>query len=134
MISRLLAILMCCQVLFCPALCVDCCASHSVCKHEQSEICDCCSGSESSIPGEQNQPGAPCDPCSDSCNCFCGGAFTPQADEISAVDVIGQVVVPFDVPWQLAPHVSIDCHENRREKFKKLFGRGLLRAYCVLLI
>lgn len=125
---------MCCQVLFCPALGVDCCASRLDCKHEWSESCDCCLGAESSIPGEQNQPGAPCDPFSDSCNCFCGGAVTTQADQISAVDVVGQLVIPLDAQLLLAPQATVECHDNSRENLKKLFGRELLRAYCVLLI
>ena len=134
MTSRLLAMFMCCQVLFCPALCVNFCKSQEVCNYDRSEQCDCCSGSDSSIPGEQKQPGSPCDPGSDSCNCFCGGAVALQAEELLVVDFFGQLVIPRDVQLQIDPRTGLECYTDRHEDNRKLFGRELLRAYCVLLI
>lgn len=140
MLSRLLALMMCCQVLVCPALCIDCCASIDVCSQVQSaDSCDCCSStcSESGKDKQSNapcQPG-PCDPTSESCNCFCGGAVAPQADELFIVDASCWAFDDWflSVP-NLGSQLKLQLFKFNRECEAKLYGRGLLRAHCVLLI
>ncbi|MBN8604966.1 MAG: hypothetical protein J0M26_28475, partial [Planctomycetes bacterium] len=133
--SILIRLLMSIQVLLCPALCVGTCATHERFSQVESvATCGCCSDVCASTPLENGPAAPPCDPCSDSCNCFCGGAVTSQVDEISAVDAVGQLVAPLDPQLRMAPQAIVSSHEKCHEDGTKLFGRGLLRAYCVLLI
>lgn len=140
MLTRLLALLMCCQVLVCPALCIDCCTSIDDYRQGQSvDCCDCCSSvcfgsnkdSQSNVPC---QPG-PCDPTSERCNCFCGGKVAPQADEILTVDAPFCPLVGWFQPESILVSKSKSqlCRVNC-ECDATLFGRGLLRAHCLLLI
>jgi len=69
LVRNLLAILMCLQVLVCPALCIDVCQLHEQANGPSSHLegslqCHCC-GSDASPENESN---APCDPSSECCN------------------------------------------------------------------
>lgn len=140
MLKRLLALLMCCQVLVCPALCSGCCASIDECRQGPSrDFCDCCSsvGSGSNKDSQSNvpcQPG-PCDPTSENCNCFCGGKVAPQADEHLILDVPFCAFVDWFQPESILGSQSKSqlCRFNC-ESDATLFGRRLLRAHCLLLI
>ncbi len=140
MLSRLMAILMCCQVLVCPVLCIDCCASNDDQGRVQTaDRCDCCS-SACSRSNRDNQPNvpcqpSPCDPTSESCNCFCGGAVAPHADELLIFDAICLAYVDcFLSEPNLVSQSKSQLFQFNCECDAKLSGRGLLRAHCVLLI
>ena len=135
LVARLIALLMCCQVLVCPALCIDVGQSHQVdCSDagsaETSVFCDCCSRTNSSDDSD-----APCDPCSDGCGCFCGGALPPDADalEVSFTSFL-KLTIPFESRfWNLSCDFVLPPFDVQPDD-AKIFGRALLRAHCILLI
>ena len=135
MVSRLIALLMCCQVLVCPALCIDFGQSHQVdcsaiASAESSVFCDCCSRTNGSDDSD-----APCDPCSDGCGCFCGGALPPDADalEVSFTSFL-KLTIPFESRfWSLSCDFLLPPFDGQPND-AKIFGRALLRAHSILLI
>ena len=136
LVRNLLAILMCLQVLVCPALCIDVCQLHEQANGPSSHLegslqCHCC-GSDASPENESN---APCDPSSECCNCFCGGAVVSETDSVylpihfavSDVATIAQCAFTTEHTdcVQPAEHVADGA---------LIFGSAILCAYCVLQI
>lgn len=137
LISRVLSLLMCCQVMVCPALCIDFGASQWGCSFgESTGSCDCLSVACSCLPGDNEPSDAPCDPCSDCCSCFCGGAIAPQVEEFSIVsDSSWTSAVSFDSERTLFAQASSQSIGNECQSHDSvLSGRELLLAYCILLI
>lgn len=140
--ETLLILFMCCQVLVCPALCISKCAHSKVaeCSQETSSGCQCCGKSESTEDdsnGVENEPSAipplPLD--SSNCpDCFCSGT-----------SLIGKEAV-VDLEFSPVPHamartetldfsfVDLASSFERSPPPFPIYGRGLLRRYCVLLI
>lgn len=131
----LIRLLMSIQVLLCPALCVGTCATHERFSQVESvATCGCCSDVCASTPLENGPAAPPCDPGSDSCNCFCGGAVVLHGEELNVVTLDRHFVILDDCFFAISKRInrlpaSVDglCQT-------KLHGRELLRAYCNLLI
>lgn len=139
---RLIHLLMCVQVLVCPALCANCC-DHRDLAHfsvtdtdENAKTCDCCrSCSRGEINKEEgNKSNPPCEPttCSD---CFCSGALPPSGDYADLFDTMF-LFSALPVDWKA---IETDLNQVRPTSDRaadgcELFGRGLLRAHSRLLI
>jgi hypothetical protein len=139
--SRLLALLMCCQVLVCPALCMTKCTpsvdqtgfkavdhSSSSCQCFPHATQDC-----SEAPRGPN-PENPVDENSDCPDCFCSGSLVISKDTVADIELDefnGVFVIGME-----AEHTgnSFDPIDTLADSSRSLFGRGLLRRYCVLLI
>lgn len=137
LVTRFLTLLMCFQVLICPALCIDFCQEHTsgiagTLNIESISTCDCCSFGDSQEKGDSD---APCDPCSKSCNCFCGGALPPDLDLADLSDIfVGLEFASFESRFVvLGIDEVLSCAESRTDQ-ASISGRALLRAYCILLI
>lgn len=138
---RLLSLLMCVQVLVCPALCVAKCAHKSTANVSQSNStevvvkCDCCTNSmqNNGEPAESRRPG-PSKNSSDCPDCFCSGSLVLGKDSVADVE--------FDVVSSLMHSLAMDLFTlhpsciaaNQENSSPPLFGRELLRKYCELLI
>ncbi len=128
---------MCFQVLICPALCIDFCQEHTsgiagTLNIESTSSCHCCSIADIQ---EKSDSDAPCDPCSESCNCFCGGALPPDTDFVELADTV--VALEFASFESRFVVLGIDEDLSRAESRPdqaSISGRALLRAYCILLI
>ena len=141
MVSRLLNLLMCFQVLICPALCLAKCA-HSVSavggfnsSKGTAPTCKCCPHeiSKSDQTQDPTRPKKPSDS-SDCPDCFCSGSLVIVKDSVAEIDFehVGIVFVDFAIT-ELAQS-SIDAPVCSFDSSRPLYGRDLLRKYCVLLI
>ena len=140
--DKLLVLLLCCQVLVCPALCMLKCAYMATppCSQKAESACHCCGpqGSHNNNRSDDSleksdSPNRPTQP-TDCPDCFCSGSlvigkevtadldFNPISHALSSVDysdISQSLLVP-----------SLD----RTSSPRLLYGRVLLRKYCVLLI
>ena len=141
MVSRFLSLLMCFQVLICPALCMAKCA-HPVSavgglggSQGTEKTCKCCphEKSESDQTQDPTRPKQPSDS-SDCPDCFCSGSLVIVKDSVAEIDFehVGIVFVDFAIT-ELAQS-SIDAPVCSFNLTRSLYGRDLLRKYCVLLI
>lgn len=134
--------LMCCQVLVCPALCISKCAYPKVaqCRQDTGSVCHCCDKSESDgddSNGVENErstiPPSPLDS-SDCPNCFCSG--TSLIGREAVVDLEFGHVSPGMASTEalILSLVDLASSLDRSPSPLSIYGRGLLRRYCVLLI
>jgi len=137
-----LILFMCCQVLVCPALCIFKCAHSTVaeCSQETSSGGRCCGTSESMVDdsnGVQDErstiPPPPSDS-SDCPDCFCSGTLLIGKEAIVDLEFS-------PVSHALASTETLDfsflglaSSFDRSSPPLSIYGRGLLRRYCVLLI
>lgn len=138
---RLLSLLMCVQVLVCPALCVAKCAHKSTANVSQSKSaevvakCDCCSKSmpTNGEPSDSKRPG-PTKDSSDCPDCFCSGSLVLGKDSVADIefDVVSSVVHSLAMDLFIQQPSCIAA--NQENSSPPLFGRELLRRYCELLI
>ena len=139
--ERFLVLLMCVQVLVCPALCVAKC-SHTIasasivaCSTEASSGCGCCShdAPKDQPPIDSDQPQTPCDS-SDCPDCFCTGSLVVAKESVAQID-FAQVGL-YEVFQGCCDLVGLQADATSRafDISRPLYGRALLRTYCVLLI
>ncbi len=141
MVSRFLTLLMCFQVLICPALCMAKCA-HSVSAvdglgySQGTEMtCKCClheqSNSEQTQDSKRQKQPSDSSDCPD---CFCSGSLVIEKDSVAEIDFehVGIVFVDFAI-FELAQS-SINAPVCTFDSSRSLYGRDLLHAYCILLI
>jgi hypothetical protein len=136
LVPRIIAILMCLQVLVCPVLCNDFCDFHEQFGSAPSQLevppaCHCCDSGTSEGGGSD----APCDPSSECCNCFCGGALVSETDSIC--DLHDFVVLDFAVNESYTSSMGqADCAKPADHLTDRalVFGRAILRAYSILQI
>jgi hypothetical protein len=133
--SRLIALLMCCQVLVCPALCGS--KHDSVAKDLESPYatipsCPCCAD-HCSRPDDRQEsrpdPVTPCDPP----DCFCTGALILVKDISSEVELRELLISTIDV-MELESRGPREVAPVTYSTSPFLYGRALLRQYCVLLV
>ena len=138
----IIILFMCCQVLVCPALCVSRCAHSTAPEYSQetSSGCHCCNLFESTgddSNGVENNrstiPTLPSDP-SDCPDCFCSGnsligkhavvdlESSPVSQSLARIET-------FNFRF-----VGLATSVDRSPSPLPIYGRGLLRNYCVLLI
>lgn len=133
--------LMCIQVLICPVLCADGCGRHDLAQSSVTQAkaspktCRCCPNKE--LDAEHDRGGDSRQPCDHSTcgNCFCSGAL-PLADGISELltSMIFVTALPVDRQHLTRGDCQVPSRIEHLSDFTELYGRGLLRAHCILLI
>jgi hypothetical protein len=96
--------------------------------------CHCCH-EEQSHNNESNESPRPQSPddCSECPNCFCAGSWVLVKDLASAIEfTLATNSVAFLAKPSFVPP-SLDSYEST-ESFGPLYGRNLLRRYCVYLL
>lgn len=138
MISKILSLLMCCQVLVCPALCGLKCAPIAI---EVSEIsastvdivqCHCCP-IKNSCNGDQSNSQIPQLPCSDCPDCFCSGSLLVGKETVGEID-FGVVKCSAVETALMLPRTQVTSNREWYASPPSAFGRSLLRKNCLLLI
>jgi hypothetical protein len=145
LVSRILCLLMCCQVLACPALCVTKRAlswaasmlpipTISLTPTNTVTSCHCCHEVQSTYDdSNHSQQRQKSDDSSDCPDCFCSGCWVLVKASASVIEFVPPAIsfVSFIkinfVPPRLASHESTDSS-------RPLYGRDLLRRYCVYLL
>ena len=151
MVSQILCLLMCCQVLACPALCsakrtlpsavslvsaVFSPSSSTVAISLSDSIgsCHCCHEEplNNNDSKDEQQPQRPND-CSDCPNCFCAGSWVLGKDSAAAIAFTRSTISFVSLAKSSFVPTSLDSYEST-ESFRPLYGRNLLRRYCLYLL
>ena len=141
--DKLLILLMCCQVLVCPALCFAKCANvaASKCSQQTVSACHCC-GPQGSTDNNRcddsplkkndspNRPSQPTD-CPD---CFCSGTLVIGKEVSADLDFNPISHALSNVEYSDISQSLLAPSLDRTSSLRLLYGRVLLRNYCVLLI
>ena len=150
-VSQILCLLMCCQVLDCPALClakrtlpsavslVSAVLSPSsstvvISPSDSIEACHCCHEelSNNNDSKDEQQPQRPND-CSDCPGCFCAGSWVLVKDSAAAIAFMPSTISFVSLAKSSFVPPSVDSYEST-ESVRPLFGRNLLRRNCVYLL
>ena len=141
--DKLLVLLMCCQVLMCPALCVAKCAHAAVapCSQKAESACPCCGqqGStdnnrcEDSPEEKGDSPNRPTQP-EDCPDCFCSGTLVIGKEVATDLDFspISHALATVEYS-DIAQSLLIPVLD-RTSSPRLIYGRFLLCTYGVLLI
>lgn len=139
MFHHLLHLLICVNVLVCPAMGGQCCSSTDDLGHvavSVSGCCDCCCADDAEH-AEQKAPLSP--PCSDRCHdCFCAGALPPAFEtpmpQLDSTAIVAFVVVSMDAPLSACADRGLAYGSELGVGFRPPSGRALLTFYCTLLL
>ena len=150
-VSRILCLLMCCQVLACPALCVakrtlsssvslicsvssPSCSTVAISPTSVIASCHCCHEEPSHFNDSKNsQQPQRTDDCSDCPNCFCAGSWVLVKDSANAIEFTLSTISFASPTKSSCVPPSVDSYEFT-DSFRPLYGRNLLRRYCVYLL
>jgi hypothetical protein len=147
-VSQILCLLMCCQVLACPALCVakrtlssavslvspvssPSCATVAISSTNVITSCHCCHDEPSNNnDSKDSQQPQRTDDCSD---CFCVGSWVLVKDSANAIEFTLSTISFVSLTRSSFVPPSLDSHESKVSS-RPLYGRNLLRRYCVYLL
>ncbi len=103
--------------------------------HGTGATCECCPHGKSKSEQSQDpkRPKQPSDS-SDCPDCFCSGSLVIVKDFVVEIDFEHVGIVLVDVAMTELPQSSIDAPVRTSDTSRSLYGRDLLRRYCVLLI